>query len=88
MNVGWELLKRHLEIQHTHPIPMPWRYDIPSGSGDGRKLVTLEEDEMIWVGIRFWNMLEQRWYNGSRIETCHVVAWIDLPSPATTCSEM
>jgi hypothetical protein len=62
-----------------------WTYnttDIPEG--DGRKLVTLEEQGMVWVGIRFWNCQEEHWMDGSGTgpELATVKAWRNLPQPA------
>lgn len=59
-----------------------WNRDsIPPEGGDGRKLVTLERDGMIWVGIRAWNGAD--WLNnGTRDHTEKVLAWQPLPAPA------
>jgi len=62
---------------------MAWNYDVEDvPEGDARKFVTLEQQEMLWVGIRAFHHGEKRWYNGSEIETARIVAWQDLPSPA------
>ena len=61
--------------------PRTWQYGPPPAEGDGRKLVSLEEDGMVWVGIRFWNARLLQWYNGQTLEHAHVLGWIDLPSP-------
>ena len=53
----------------------------PPESGDTRKLVTLERDGMIWVGIRQWN--GAKWLNnGAHDRLEHVLAWQPLPTPA------
>lgn len=62
--------------------PSSWRYGVPPSHGDCRKLVTLEDGAMVWVGIRHWNEMKQSWMSGLHIETARVLGWIDLPSPA------
>jgi hypothetical protein len=57
-----------------------WNDDVPNDDGDCRKLVTLEKDGMIWVGIRSWNGAE--WFNNGVREQAKVLAWRELPSPA------
>jgi hypothetical protein len=60
-----------------------WEYEIAGPqSGDSRKLVTLSELGMIWVGIRIYNQKLKRWENNGEPETVHVIAWRDLPQPA------
>ena len=60
-----------------------WEYhDDPPPNKDSRKLVTLESEGMIWIGIRYWNFQERRWYNGNDPEVARVRAWLDLPEPA------
>lgn len=60
-----------------------WHYGHnPSGEGDGRKLVTLDQDGMEWVGIRHWQSALQRWVNNGEPIAERVVAWQDLPQPA------
>lgn len=49
---------------------------------DARKLVTLMNDGLVWVGIRAWHHIEKRWYNGHEPELNQVLAWMDLPDPA------
>lgn len=52
----------------------------PDG-GDCRKLVTLEVDGMIWVGIRAWS--GSTWLkDGVSSRGEKVLAWQDLPAPA------
>lgn len=60
-----------------------WNYtgEPPDGE-DCRKLVTLVDSGMVWVGIRAWNNLRRGWMNGGEPERCHVKAWRDLPEPA------
>jgi hypothetical protein len=54
--------------------------DIPEG--DARKLVTLEKDEMIWIGIRAYSHAAKTWMvNGTDADE-KVIAWQDLPDPA------
>lgn len=57
-----------------------WTDDIPGDHGDCRKLVTLEQDGMIWVGIRAWNGAS--WLNNGTLEKAKVLAWRELPAPA------
>jgi hypothetical protein len=59
-----------------------WNDGVPGGDGgDCRKLVTIEKDGMIWVGIRAWSGAD--WLNsGSRDKSERVVAWRELPPPA------
>ena len=59
-----------------------WRYGTPPAGGNARKLVTLTQDGMMWVGIRQWNEHRQAWVNNGVTEEAEVVAWDDLPSPA------
>ena len=62
--------------------PRFWRYTPTIPGGDARKLVTLQEESMVWVGIRAWNAQQQCWFNGAKRETATVLAWVDLPFPA------
>lgn len=65
------------------PDEAGWHYGTkPEPGTDGRKLVTLEQGGMVWIGIRFWQSQLQRWVNNGEpiIET--VIAWQDLPQPA------
>lgn len=57
-----------------------WKETIPPDHGDCRKLVTLEKDGMIWVGVRVWS--GARWLNSGIPEPANVLAWDDLPAPA------
>lgn len=59
-----------------------WTRDpYPPEGGDARKLVTLEKDGMIWVGIRAWDGC--RWLNGGRHDAAEkVLAWQAIPAPA------
>ena len=66
-----------------HPDAEGWHYGHdPSNEGDGRKLVTLEQDGMVWVGIRHWQPTLGRWVNNGEPTTEKVIAWQDLPLPA------
>ena len=59
-----------------------YRSDIPQG--DARKIVSLQQSGMEWVGIRIWNATEQCWYNGNEPLRSdeRVLAWMDLPATA------
>ena len=58
-----------------------WDYSAqPPDSGDCRKLVTLELDGMLWVGIRAYG--QGHWLNNGKPETAKIVAWRDLDQPA------
>jgi hypothetical protein len=62
-----------------------WTYytrGMPPIGNDNRKIVTLRQDGMTWVGIRIFHAVENRWYNGNDAETAQVIAWQDLPNPA------
>ncbi len=60
-----------------------WLYSRPADPiGDGRKIVTLVEAGMTWVGIRAWSSEHRRWLNGGEPERAEIVAWRDLPEPA------
>ena len=60
-----------------------WNYrSKPTDYGDCRKLVTLEDQGMIWIGIRAWHNIEKRWYNGNEPERCNVRAWREMPEIA------
>jgi hypothetical protein len=62
---------------------MEWQYGIrPADGGDSRKLVTLEQDGFVWVGIRHWNSAKGYWVNTDSPETAKVLAWAELPKPA------
>lgn len=59
-----------------------WCYALPQRSGN--KLVTLIDQTIRWVSIRFWNTEELRWYtlNGEP-EFKQVIGWRDLPQEAS-----
>lgn len=58
-----------------------WNYNVTEvPEGDARKIVTLERDDMVWVGIRAFHH-EQKVWNGDSGD--RVVAWRDLPEPAS-----
>lgn len=59
-----------------------WEYVLKPVEGDARKLVTLDDNGMVWVGIRYWHFQQKRWYNGNDPEKAIVLAWMDLPQPA------
>src|SRR5258706_10457617 len=54
----------------------------PSEGDDARKLVTLEQGGMAWVGIRAWHLQWKSWMNNGEPERANVVAWRDLPERA------
>jgi hypothetical protein len=53
----------------------------PLEGGDSRKLVTLKQDGMIWVGIRAHSG-GGIWLNNGTQEKAEVLAWMELPAPA------
>lgn len=60
-----------------------WDYNarlVPEG--DARKLVTLEDGGMTWVGIRAFNHQCGHWVNNGEPERATVKCWRDLPEPA------
>jgi hypothetical protein len=60
-----------------------WEYiEKPKPEGDCRKIVTLINDGMVWVGIRAFHHQRQQWMNNNEPESAHVLAWMDLPEPA------
>jgi hypothetical protein len=59
-----------------------WIYHGTPTGGDHRKLVTLVQDGMTWVGIRVFSQADQRWMNNNEPERAQVKAWQDLVSPA------
>ena len=60
-----------------------WNYtEKPIDGTDSRKFVTLEQNSMLWVGIRAWHSTERRWYNGNEPEQATILAWRDMPDPA------
>jgi hypothetical protein len=75
------------------PLPSPlddkgfaadgWCYHgKPSGNGDARKIVTLEQNGMVWVGIRAYHVRGDYWMNNNEPEVANVIAWRDLNEPA------
>ncbi len=60
-----------------------WRYGETPGEGDARKLCTLQQQGMVWVGIRAYHHLQRRWMNNNEPEQAQVLAWQDLPEPTT-----
>lgn len=60
-----------------------WVYDTPpSRDGDCRKLVSLEQDGMCWVGVRAYYHVGGYWANNNEPEPATVKAWRDMPNPA------
>ena len=60
-----------------------WVYDRAPGEGDARKLVTLQQQGMVWVGVRAYHHLLKCWMNNNEPEQAQVLAWQDLPEPAS-----
>lgn len=59
-----------------------WHYRDKPTEGDARKIVTLQEDGMTWVGIRAFHFQNQTWLHNNEPEKAHVLAWRDLDEPA------
>lgn len=60
-----------------------WHYRTdPPANGDARKLVTLHEGGMRWIGLRAWNFQNRHWMNGGEPERAKVHAWAHLPEIA------
>ena len=60
-----------------------WNYTgKPEDGKDCRKIVSLLEGGMVWVGIRAWNPADRQWQNNGEPERATVLAWQDLPEPA------
>lgn len=59
-----------------------WTYTGGPTSGDARRIVTLRQDGMVWVGIRAYHAGEKRWMNNNEPERAEIVAWRDLYEPA------
>ena len=59
-----------------------WHYRGKPEGGDCRKLVTLKQSGMVWVGIRAFDGTNQRWLNNGEPEVAEVLAWRDLLQPA------
>jgi hypothetical protein len=62
-----------------------WNYGKPpKDEKDCRRLVSIEQDGVQWIGIRAWNHERQCWMDGSgnAPELASVVAWRWLPDPA------
>lgn len=67
----------------TDPDAAGWNYgEKPKAGKDGRKIVTLEQGGMVWVGIRMWTSEFNRWVNNGEPISERVIAWKDLPEPA------
>jgi hypothetical protein len=63
----------------------PWNYfgsSHPKEGDDARKLVTLLEGGMVWVGIRAYHHTGKYWTNNGEPERAEVLAWMNLPQPA------
>jgi hypothetical protein len=60
-----------------------WCYEDDPPPGDARKLVSLEQEGMCWVGIRACDFHNERWLNNGEPETATVVSWCDLPTPCS-----
>lgn len=60
-----------------------WNYNKPvPPNGDARKIVTLSQNGMVWIGIRAFNHNTRGWVNNNEPEIARVIAWRDLPQPA------
>jgi hypothetical protein len=59
-----------------------WEYQNKPDGGDCRKIVTLDQGGMCWVGIRAYNATTGQWLNGGEPERASVLAWKDLDQPA------
>lgn len=59
-----------------------WEYQAKPDGGDCRKIVTLDQDGMCWVGIRAYNATTGQWLNGGEPERANVIAWRNLDQPA------
>lgn len=60
-----------------------WVYDRPPPpNGDARKLVTLVQGGMTWVGIRAFNYTTGSWMNNNEPTNETVKCWRDLPEPS------
>jgi hypothetical protein len=83
-----EALELDAEKLATESMQMQpgWQTRLPPPNGDNRKLVTLEQDDMIWVGIRVWHSLGCYWSNNGEREAARVIAWMPLPDPAALSS--
>lgn len=58
-----------------------WNRGKPPPEGDARKLVTLVQRGMTWVGIRAYNFQQDCWQNGNEPELADVIAWTEMPLP-------
>lgn len=59
-----------------------WEYRKNPEGGDCRKIVTLDQDGMCWVGIRAFNASTSQWLNNGEPERAKIIAWKDLDEPA------
>lgn len=81
---GWQPLYTKIDLTQLERREAPkWNYSgHPSPDKDCRKLVTLHQGSMWWIGIRAWNSQGKFWQNGNDPETASVHAWMDLPDIA------
>ena len=71
------------DLPKLAPASDGWHYTgSPAEGTDARKLVTLRDGTMTWVGIRVWNARHGRWENNGEPEPHVVCAWRDLFEPA------
>ncbi len=83
VKLDMNFLSGDLPIEKCDPAKDGWYYvGDPPKNGDARKIVTLEQDGMVWVGIRAWNQRGNFWQNNNEPEKDHVKAWRDLNEPA------
>lgn len=78
-----EALRSELEGRGGQTVMRVWNYRTdPPANGDARKLVTLSENGMVWIGLRAWNFQGRYWQNGGEPEQSRAIAWAHLPSIA------
>lgn len=70
-----------LPDQPHYPAADGWHYADPRDQDgkDCRKLVSLTQGGMRWLGIRAWHVTGRYWMNGGEPERATVEAWRDLP---------
>ena len=83
VELDMSILSGDLPVEECAPASDGWHYaGDPPENGDARKIVTLEQDGMVWVGIRAWNHRGNYWQNNNDPERATVKAWRDLDEPA------
>ena len=67
----------------VNPARDGWHYrGEPRDGTNARKIVTLVDGAVCWVGIRAWNASQRRWENNGEPEPNKILAWRDLHEPA------